>query len=85
MVLSVLKLSEPGNRIGLITSRRIGNAVTRNRTRRRLREMVRMTRPRFKDGLWVVIIARRPAALAEYKEIEREWLNLARRASILTD
>ena len=85
MVLSVLKLSEPGNRIGLITSRLIGNAVTRNRTRRRLREMVRMTRPRFKDGLWVVIIARRPAALAEYKEIEREWLNLARRASILTD
>ena len=85
MVLSVLKHSEPGNRIGLITSRRVGNAVLRNRTRRRLREMIRLTRPRLKEGLWIVMIARRPAALAKYEAIEQEWLNLARRASILID
>ncbi len=32
-------------RIGLITSRRVGGAVTRNRVRRLLRESVRPTRP----------------------------------------
>ena len=85
MVLSALKTSEPGNRVGLITSRRIGNAVMRNRVRRRLREIVRLCRPRLNDGFWIVLIARRPAALAEFKEIEREWLSLARRASILCD
>jgi ribonuclease P protein component len=85
MVLSVLKTTEPGSRIGLITSRRIGNAVTRNRARRRLREMVRLSRPHLNDGFWMVLIARRPVAFAEFKEIEREWLSLARRASILAD
>ena len=85
MLLGVLKNSEPGVRIGLITSRRIGNAVTRNRTRRRLREMVRLSRPRLNDGLWIVLVARRSAAFAGYHEIEREWLSLARRASILND
>jgi len=85
MVLSVLTDAEPGNRVGLITTRRLGNAVTRNLARRRLREMVRITRPRFKDGLWMVLIARRPIAGASFKEIEREWLNLARRAAILTE
>ena len=85
MVLSVLKTSEPGVRIGLITSRRVGNAVNRNRVRRRLREMVRFARPQMKEGHWIVLIARRHAAEAEFKTIEREWLSLARRASILTD
>jgi ribonuclease P protein component len=85
MVLGVLKTSEPGVRVGLITSRRIGNAVTRNRTRRRLREMVRLSRPRLNDGLWIVLVARRSATFAEHDEIEREWLSLARRASILND
>ena len=86
MVLSVLKRSEAGTRVGLITSRRIGNAVTRNRARRRLREMVRLARPQLNQGIegrWIVLIARRAVAVAGYKEIEREWLSLARRASIL--
>ena len=86
MVLSVLKTSESGTRVGLITSKRIGNAVTRNRARRRLREMVRLSRPQLNqgnEGHWIVLIARKAAAEAEYREIEREWLSLARRASIL--
>jgi ribonuclease P protein component len=82
MVLSFLKTGETQTRIGLITSRRVGNAVTRNRVRRRLREVVRLARSRLKPGHWLVLVARKSAVDASFVEIEREWLKLAERTSI---
>ena len=49
--------AEKAARIGLITSRRVGNAVLRNRVRRRLREIVRVERSRLQPGLWIVLVA----------------------------
>lgn len=85
MVLSVLK-NPPSHetKIGLITSRRIGGAVVRNRVRRRLREIARMARPGLRGNLWLVLIARKNAAEAPFQSLQREWLQLARRTSILT-
>src|SRR5438309_1314267 len=70
-------------RAGFITSRAIGSAVSRNRARRRLREIVRRHQPAIKDGIWIVTIALAKAAAATYQELEAEWLRLAKRASIL--
>lgn len=83
-VLSVrdLRSSDP-TRAGFITSRRVGNAVARNRVRRRLREIVRRARPELKPGFWIVLIARRPAADATYQQLHDEWLRLSNRASIV--
>ena len=84
LVLSVLKnLSSMEIRTGLITSKRLGGAVERNRVRRRLREIVRMSRPKLQPGLWLVLIARRHAVDAPFELLQREWLQLAQRASIL--
>jgi ribonuclease P protein component len=82
LVLGVLGETET-TRVGFITSRRVGNAVERNRIRRRLREIVRHHLPRVKRGTWLVLIARRHAVSAPFPAIEREWLLLAKRASIL--
>ena len=70
-------------RIGLITSRRVGNAVVRNRVRRLLRESVRPARPQLKANCWVVLVARHTAARASLAELSAEWLRRARRAAIL--
>ncbi len=70
-------------RVGFITSRRLGNAVARNRVRRRLREIVRRHQHDLRQDFWIVIVARRDAATATYRALEDEWLRLARRASIL--
>jgi ribonuclease P protein component len=70
-------------RVGFVTSRRLGNAVVRNRVRRRLREIVRLHQRDLRRDLWIVLIARRDAANASYRALEDEWLRLARRASIL--
>jgi len=84
LVLGVLHVEgEKRFRVGLITSRRVGGAVARNRVRRRLREIVRRNQQALKGGMWFVVIARRSAAETDSAALEAEWLRLAQRAGIL--
>jgi ribonuclease P protein component len=84
--LGVLKDSDPKpTRIGLVTSKRVGGAVDRNKTRRRLREMIRAVLPSIAPGLDIVVVAKSSAASASFDELRAEWLLLARRLSILPD
>src|SRR5882762_7912476 len=64
-------------RIGLITSRRVGNAVLRNRVGRRLREIVRMERGRLRPGCWIVLVARAAAAKTDSAKLRAEYMALA--------
>jgi ribonuclease P protein component len=85
IVLTVLDLeSQKPARLGVVTSRRVGGAVDRNRVRRRLREVLRQARPALRAGCWLVITARRAAAAASCQVLREEWLRLASRASILS-
>jgi ribonuclease P protein component len=84
LVLAVLRPpDEPLVRAGLVTSRRVGPAVVRNRVRRRLREIYRLNRSRICPGWWLVIIARVSASSANLAQLQQDWLRLAGRASIL--
>jgi len=71
------------SRYGLITSKRLGQAVVRNRVRRLLREVTRTTPT--KSGWDMVFIARVKAATASYREIDTAVAGLLKRARILTD
>jgi ribonuclease P protein component len=84
LLLSVLVRNEAGFRAGFITPRALGPAIARNRTRRRLREIVRKHQHEILGGRWIVTIARMNAAKADYQQLEAEWLRLAGRASILS-
>jgi len=84
IVLSVLK-AEPDTepRIGIITSRRVGGAVDRNRVRRRLREVIRALRPQIAPGWHIVMVARAAAVGADFSWLRSEIHALARRSPIL--
>jgi len=68
---------------GIITSKRVGGAVVRNKVRRRLRELIRLFRAEFPSGALVVAIAKPASANASFEELRGEWLLLVRRLSIL--
>lgn len=74
---------DSGWKLGLITTRRIGNAVTRNRVRRRLRGIAQRIGERFCPGTWMVLIARNTAAQASSEQLEKEWKWLMHRASLM--
>lgn len=68
------------DRLGIVASRRIGGAVTRNRAKRRIREMFRQRQESARASvdrraLDLVVIARREAATAPYAELEREFVS----------
>lgn len=70
-------------RYGLVTSRRVGKAVARNRIRRRLREVLRKLP--LKTGWDIVFIARPAAAEAKYADIDKELRRLLSKARLLVE
>lgn len=68
------------SRFCFVASKRVGNAVVRNRVKRRLREAVRNTD--FQPGWDAVIMARKGAAGATYAQLERAVRNLMRRTRL---
>ena len=75
------ELPEPF-RLGLITTKRLGNAVVRNRVRRRLRAILQLTGERVLNPHWIVLIAMEAAATATSEQLEKEWKWMLHRAPL---
>ena len=81
--LLVIRYLENGlahSRFAFVVSKRIGNAVARNKVKRRLREAVR-SRP-LTGGWDAVFIARRGIERASFREVSRAAWSLLRRSQI---
>lgn len=71
-----------GMQVGFSVSKKVGNAVTRNLVKRRLRECFRPYLGDMKKGLYV-IVARPAAAEATFKELQRDTRYLLRKQDAL--
>lgn len=69
----------PQTRLGLSVSRKVGNAVHRNRWKRRLREAYRLTRHELPSGLDLIAIPRGPEP-PELEVLCSSLVRLTRRA-----
>lgn len=58
LVAYCVRKNGPGPRIGITASKKIGNAVKRNRARRLLRESARVLYPQMKPGFDIVLVSR---------------------------
>ncbi|MBR4926834.1 MAG: ribonuclease P protein component [Alphaproteobacteria bacterium] len=65
------------NAVGFTVTKKIGNAVTRNRIRRRLREIVRLYLPKFKKtGYDFVVVGRKATADRPFYRLKKDFLHL---------
>lgn len=70
-------------RFGVVTSRKVGGAVVRNRVRRRIRHIQQAHQRDVQGSVWCVTVARFRASQATFAELDSEWCKLARRAGVL--
>jgi ribonuclease P protein component len=70
-------------RFGFATGKLLGGAVVRNRTRRRIREALRVMAPSFQPG-WDVLIIARPALVdADHEALVEALEQILRRGGVL--
>jgi ribonuclease P protein component len=81
LVIRFLANGQDRSRFAFVVSKRIGNAVVRNRMKRRLREAVRSRR--VKGGWDAVFIARKGSERARFQELLRATSNLLRRSRLV--
>lgn len=83
LVMCALPNHLPYSRFGFSVSKRIGNAVTRNRIKRRLREAIRLRMDTIKPGWDLVFIARQPIRDADYHQMDAACSRLLDQAHLM--
>ncbi|MBM7624302.1 ribonuclease P protein component [Sporohalobacter salinus] len=83
VVLYTLKRSSGNRRIGFSVSKKVGNAVVRNRIKRILKEIYRRNKSELINNIDLVFIARQGISSASYQEIKNSVFDLFAKAKIM--
>ena len=67
------KNNRPGNRLGVTVSTKLGHAVVRNRARRRLRELFRLSQAQMPQGYDILLVARGKTARIPHRYLQRDY------------
>lgn len=70
------------NRLGITVNAKHGNAVKRNRVRRRIKEAYRINEHLLKPGFDIVIVARVKAGFAPFDSLVASFLSLSKKIGI---
>ena len=70
-------------RLGVVTSRKVGGAVVRNRARRLMREVFRLHQRELAEPVDLVLVARPSIVGRGLDEVEKDFIAVMRRAGML--
>lgn len=73
------------SRVGVITTKKIGNAVVRSRARRLLREAFRRNQLVLKQPLDLILVARNSIVGKRLADVEADYLTVLRQARLLNE
>jgi ribonuclease P protein component len=69
-------------RLGLVTSKKVGTAVVRNTTKRRLREIFRTNKHLLEPGLDLIFVSKPETASLDYSALRKIVLDLLKKAKL---
>ena len=70
------------NRLGITTGVKLGNAVKRNRARRRIRELYRVEEQALLPGYDIVVVARTRVIYGKYADLQRSFRRLTEKLEL---
>lgn len=83
LILYVRKNDSENTRVGYSITKKVGNAITRNKIRRRLKEIHRLYIFNIKKGYDLIVIPKKNVVDLSYKELESAVLHIFKLAGIL--
>lgn len=78
LVMYIMENGTGRNRIGISVSKKVGNSVVRHRVTRLVRESYRLHEAVFDSGLDIVVVARQRTASADYYQVGKSLLHIAK-------
>ena len=81
----IKKSNEPGNRIGISVSKKVGNSVVRHRITRIVREIFRHHWDDIEGGYYIVVVARAAVKESDYRSMESAVLHLLKLHHLLKE
>jgi ribonuclease P protein component len=83
VIYTLTKKEEEPLRIGISVSKKIGNAVTRNRVKRLIREVIRQNLEQITWRGDFVVIARTPTAEMDFAEVSVSLVRCLKKAKLI--
>lgn len=84
VVVSVLPMDGKNSRVGFAVGKKVGNAVARNKIKRRLRAIMQGQAGRIVPGFDVIVGAKKRSVTASFRDLEEDVCRVLKYSGLLT-
>ena len=84
VVVSVLPMDGKSSRVGFAVGKKVGNAVMRNKIKRRLRAIMQGQAGRIVPGFDVIVGAKKRSVTASFQDLEEDVCRVLKYSGLLT-